>query len=176
MVMSKIDFLKEQLMEARSFVSRLMSELPEDLWYVIPEGTDSNFIWQVGHLLVSQNFHTMTSITGVNEEVGKLLPIQYYNRIFNGMGTLHRSIEKNLIPVSELRRQLEVVHKICLDNLDTLNDDVLSEQLEPLPFTHPVAEIKYEALSWSFKHEMWHSAEMEDIKRRLGYPIVWMKK
>jgi len=54
--MSKIDFLKEQIIEARTFVNRLMSELPEDLWYVIPEGTDSNFIWQVGHLLVSQNF------------------------------------------------------------------------------------------------------------------------
>ena len=59
--MSKIDFLKEQIVEARTFVNRLMSELPEDLWYVIPEGTDSNFIWQVGHLLVSQNFHTLTS-------------------------------------------------------------------------------------------------------------------
>lgn len=44
--MSKIDFLKEQIIEARTFVNRLMSELPEDLWYVIPEGTDSNFIWQ----------------------------------------------------------------------------------------------------------------------------------
>ena len=63
--MSKIDFLKEQIIEARTFVNRLMSELPEGLWYVIPEGTDSNFIWQVGHLLVSQNFHTLTAVTGV---------------------------------------------------------------------------------------------------------------
>ena len=30
--MSKIDFLKEQIIEARTFVNRLMSELPEDLW------------------------------------------------------------------------------------------------------------------------------------------------
>ena len=82
--MSKIDFLKEQIIEARTFVNRLMSELPEDLWYVIPEGTDSNFIWQVGHLLVSQNFHTLTAVTGVNEKVGRLVPIQKYNRIFNG--------------------------------------------------------------------------------------------
>ena len=161
--MSKIDFLKEQIVEARTFVNRLMSELPEDLWYVIPEGTDSNFIWQVGHLLVSQNFHTLTAITGVNERVGRLVPIQKYNRMFNGMGTLHRSIEK------------EIVHQICIENLETLNDDVLAECLQPLPFEHPVAETKYEALSWSFKHEMWHSAEMEAIKRDLGYPIVWMK-
>lgn len=79
--MSKIDFLKEQIIEARTFVNRLMSELPEDLWYVIPEGTDSNFIWQVGHLLVSQNFHTLTAVTGVNEKVGRLVPIQKYNTL-----------------------------------------------------------------------------------------------
>ena len=29
--MSKIEFLKEQMIEARAFVKRLMSELPEDL-------------------------------------------------------------------------------------------------------------------------------------------------
>ena len=109
--MSTIDFLKEQIIEARTFVNRLMSELPEDLWYVIPEGTDSNCIWQVGHLLVSQNFHTLTAVTGVNEKVGRLVPIQKYNRIFNGMGTLHRSIEKDLIPVAELREQTEIVHQ-----------------------------------------------------------------
>ena len=81
------------------------------------------------------------------------------------MGTLHRSIEKDLIPVAELREQTEIVHQICIENLETLNDDVLAECLQPLPFKHPVAETKYEALSWSFKHEMWHSAEMEAIKR-----------
>lgn len=38
--MSKIDFLKEQIIESRNFVNRLVSELPENLWYTIPEGTD----------------------------------------------------------------------------------------------------------------------------------------
>lgn len=174
--MSKLEFLREQIVEARTFVKRLMSELPEDLWYVIPEGTDSNFIWQVGHLLVSQNFHTMTAITGVNEKVGRLLPIREYNRLFSGMGTLHRSLEKHLIPVTKLKKQLDTVHQICIENLENLSDDVLSDPLAPLPFKHPVAEIKYEALSWSFKHEMWHSAEMEAIKRELGYPVLWMQK
>ncbi len=35
--MSKIDFLKEQIIESRNFVNRLVSELPENLWYTIPE-------------------------------------------------------------------------------------------------------------------------------------------
>ena len=104
------------------------------------------------------------------------MPIKEYNRIFNGMGTMHRSIEKDMIPVLKLKEEFEIVHQICISSLETLNDDILSDCLEPLPFKHPVAEVKYEVLAWSFKHEMWHSAEMEAIKRDLGYPIVWMKQ
>ena len=101
--MSKIDFLKEQIIESRNFVNRLVSEVPENLWYTIPEGTDSNFAWQIGHLIISQNFHAITCITGRNETVSKLIPVIDYVKVFNGMGTLHRSAEKHLIPVAELK-------------------------------------------------------------------------
>ncbi|MCD7971495.1 MAG: DinB family protein [Candidatus Azobacteroides sp.] len=172
--MSKIEFLKQQIIESRNFVNRLVSELPEALWYTIPEGTDSNFAWQIGHLIVAQNFHTLTVISGVNEKVCREIPLKEYNKIFNGMGTLHRSVEKDLVPVRQLRNQLNMVHAICLENLEKLTEETLMQKLEPIPFRHPVATIKYEALSWSFKHEMWHCAEMEEIKRMLGYPIRWL--
>lgn len=90
------------------------------------------------------------------------------------MGTLHRSVEKDLIPTTELKKQLDAVHEICIRNLSLLDDRILSENLEPIPFKHPVADNKHEALSWCFKHEMWHSAEMEAIKRALGHPVKWM--
>lgn len=172
--MSKIIFLKEQIIEARNFVNRLVSELPDNLWYTIPEGTDSNFAWQIGHLIISQNFHAITCITGRNDAVSQVIPVMEYVELFNGMGTLHRSVEKDLIPTAELKRQLDAIHDICIANLSLLDNSILSENLEPIPFKHPVANNKYEALSWSFKHEMWHSAEMEAIKRALGYPIKWM--
>lgn len=172
--MSKIIFLKEQIIEARNFVNRLVSELPDNLWYTIPEGTDSNFAWQIGHLIISQNFHAITCITGRNDAVSQVIPVMEYVKLFNGMGTLHRSVEKDLIPTAELKRQLDAIHDICIANLSLLDNSILSENLEPIPFKHPVANNKYEALSWSFKHEMWHSAEMEAIKRALGYPIKWM--
>jgi hypothetical protein len=173
-MMSKIEFLRDQIMESRNFVNRLISELPEDLWYTIPTGTDSNFAWQIGHMMMSQNFHAITVITGRNEKVGNLIPVADYVKLFNGMGTLHRSVENNLVPASTLKEQFDAVHEICMDNLSRLTDDMLGEKLEPIPFKHPVANIKYEALSWCFKHEMWHSAEMEAIKLALGHPIKWM--
>ena len=162
--MRKIDFLREQIIESRNFVNRLISEIPQDLWYTIPESTDSNFAWQIGHLMISQNFHAITCITGRNPKIAELIPIVDYVKIFNGMGTLHRSVEKNLISAYKLKEQFDAIH------------DILIEQLEPIPFKHPVANNKYEALSWCFKHEMWHSAEMEAIKVALNYPIVWLEK
>lgn len=123
--MSKIEFLKDQIIESRNFVNRLVSELPQDLWYVIPENTDSNFAWQMGHLIVAQNFHAITVITGVNDRVAKLIPLPRYNKIFNGMGTLHRSVEKDLIPAAELKEQFDVVHEICIENLSRLDDTIL---------------------------------------------------
>ncbi len=39
----------------------------------------------------------------------------------------------------------------------------------------PAAKVKYDALSWGFKHEMWHSAETKEIKRTLGHPIKWLQ-
>ena len=172
--MSKIEFLKNQIIESRSFVNRLISEIPEELWYTIPKNTDSNFAWQIGHVMMAQNFHAITVINGRNEEVDKLIPVVRYNKIFNGMGSLHRSIDKDLIPTSTLINQLDTVHEICIRNLEKLSDEILTDNLEPIPFKHPVANNKYEALSWCFKHEMWHSAEMEAIKIVLGYPIKWM--
>jgi len=173
--MNKIDFLKDQIIESRNFANTLISEIPEDLWYTIPENTDSNFAWQIGHLLISQNFHAITCITGRNESVYNFIPLVDYVKQFNGMGTLHRSVEKDIIPTSMLKKQFDTVHNICMENLNKLDDSILSEKLEPIPFKHPVAETKYEALSWCFKHEMWHCAEMEEIKTALGYPHKWLK-
>ena len=65
--MCKIDFLVDQIIESRNFVNRLISEIPQDLWYIIPSNTDSNFAWQIGHLMMAQNFHGITVITGKNE-------------------------------------------------------------------------------------------------------------
>ena len=173
--MSKIEFLKDQIIETRKFTNRLISELPGDKWYEKPENTDSNFAWQIGHLIVSQNFHTLTVISGRNAKVAESLPLDRYNKIFYGMGTSHRSVSSDIIPVNKLKEEFDLVFNIAIENLITLAEENLYDKLEPIPFKHPIAETKYEALSWSYKHEMWHCAEMEEIKRLLGYPIKWLK-
>ena len=173
--MTKIEFLHDQIIETRNFTNRLIGELPEEKWYVIPEGTDSNFAWQIGHLIASQNFHQLIVISGLNAKIAEHVQIDRYNRLCYGMGATHRSLSADLIPVNKLKADLEFVHQTAIDHLMTLQEEQLVDQLEPIPFKHPMADNKYEAISWSFKHEMWHCAEMEDIKLRLGYPTKWMK-
>jgi hypothetical protein len=173
--MSTIEFLINQFIETRKFTNRLINELPDDKWYIIPENTDSNFAWQIGHIIVSQNFHALTVISGRNTEVSENIPLDRFNKLFYGMGSAHRSVQKDLIPVKKLKEYLDLVQKVSIENLMKFTEENLSDQLEPIPFKHPVAETKYEALSWSFKHEMWHCSEIEGIKRLLGYPTKWMK-
>lgn len=171
--MIRVKFLRNQIIESRIFINKLIKELPEDLWYTIPENTNSNFAWQIGHLIISQNFHAITVITGKNEKVFELVPILQYEKLFSGNGTKNRSLKKDLIPPATLKQQLNTVHEICIENLSKLRDEILEDDIEPIGGKHPIANTKYEALSWCFKHEIWHGSEMEDIKKALDYPRVW---
>lgn len=173
--MTTIEFLRNQIIESRTFVNRLIGELPDDLWYTIPENTDSNFAWQIGHLLLSQNFHIFSCSLGRNPKVFEKVPVQDYLKVFNGLGSMHRSVTKDLAPPSRLRKEFDFVHELCIESLCGLPDEILGEKLEPIPFKHPIAKNKYDAISWSFKHEMWHAAEMEQIKITLNHQTKWIE-
>ena len=171
---NRIQFLSEQIRETRDFTNRLMSEIPKELWFEVPAHTDMNFAWQIGHLIASQNFHCITVIHGRNPRVFERMPIMKYNRSFYGMGTEHRSIEQGIYPASQLQEHLDLIQQITLELLETFPEKKLDDPLEPVPLKHPLATTKYEEFSWSFKHEMWHCAEMELVKRLIGKPIQWV--
>lgn len=173
--MTTINFLRDQVIETRKFTNRLISEMPKDLWYTIPKDTNSNFAWQIGHILMAQNFHILACALGRNQRIIEKFPIQDYSRVFRGLGSLERSVEKEYVSPDKLIEYFNYVYELCLEGLEKVKDDILLDKLEPIPFKHPVANNKYEAISWSFKHEMWHCAEMEHIKLQLGKQLKWIK-
>lgn len=171
--MTTLDFLKDQVIETRNFTKRLISEMPEDLWFEIPENTDSNFAWQVGHIFVAQNYHVISCVFGREPKIFEKIPIRSYMKVFAGLGSLHRSVDKDFVTIPELTENLDFVFDLCIEKLDKTNDEILKEELEPTPFRNPIAKNKYQSISWSFKHEMWHCAEMEQIKIKFGKQFKW---
>jgi hypothetical protein len=173
--MTTMNFLKDQVIETRNFTKRLISEMPEELWYEIPNHTDSNFAWQMGHLFLAQNYHIISCAFGEEPKISEKLPIRAYARVFGGLGSPHRSVGKDFVSVAELKDHFDFVFDLCIDKLQHASDEILKDQLEPTLFKNPIALNKYEAISWSFKHEMWHCAEMEQIKIHLGKQFTWIK-
>lgn len=172
--MTTLDFLKNQVIETRNFTKRMISEMPEDLWFKIPENTDSNFAWQIGHILLAQNYHIISCAFGRDKVVFDRIPMQSYAKVFGGLGSPHRSVKKDFVSISELKDNFNFVFDLCIEKLDSANDEILTKDLEPTPFKNPIAKNKYDAISWSFKHEMWHCAEMEQIKIKLGKQFKWI--
>lgn len=167
-------FLKDQVIETRNFTNRLISEMPEDLWFVIPENTEANFAWQIGHLLLAQNYHIISCAFGRDKRVFEKIPMETYAKVFGGLGSPHRAVGNDLVSIPELRENLDFIFNLCLEKIENASEEILTKPLEPTLFKNPIAKNKYEAISWSFKHEMWHCAEMEQIKIRLGKQFRWI--
>lgn len=174
--MTTLEFLKKQIVETRSFTNRLIAEMPEDLWFETPEGTNSNFAWQIGHITLAQNYHIVSCAFGQDEEILEKIPLKEFAKIFGGLGSPDRSVSADIITASALTENFGFIFGKCVEKLNAADSSILQEPLEPTLFKNPIADVKYEAISWSFKHEMWHCAEMEQVKVLLGRQFQWLQQ
>jgi hypothetical protein len=148
-----------------------LSETPQEIWYETPDVIQSNIAWQVGHLIVSQYYHAIAVITGPNLALFNDVPLKDYFPIYS---MFTKSVHNELKPSPDkLFMELDIVNKYADKQLDTLTDADLDAELEPTRFPHPIAKTKYEALTWNFRHEMWHLGQISTLKRILGHPTKW---
>jgi hypothetical protein len=167
----KINFIREQNRLTREQTIKILSETPHEIWYETPDVFQSNIAWQVGHLIVSQYYHAIAVITGPNLALFDDVPLKDYFPIYSMFTT---SVINDLKPSPDkLLMELDLVDKYADKQLDTLSDRDLDKPLEPTRFPHPIAKTKYEALTWNFKHEMWHLGQISTLKRILGNPTTW---
>jgi hypothetical protein len=171
--MNRIKIIDEQAQQTREFTKKLIYEVPEDKWYTTPQQINSNIAWQVGHLIMSQNFHSITVVAGANEKIKETIPLKEYAALYAMGATPLQNREAGPLP-SILKRQLDFVDMVAREVLFALSDDELDNPLVTTGFPHPVAKTKYEALTWSFKHEMWHCGQISMIKRIIGIPTKWV--
>lgn len=167
----KLDFIKEQNRVTRKQTIKLLTETPFNLWYHTPEVIQSNIAWQVGHLIISQFYHSIAVISKPDLKIYEVIPLKAYFPIYS-MAT--KSTINELKPSPEtLLEQLETINKYANRVIDHLKEEDLIAGLEPTKFPHPIAKTKYEALTWCFRHEMWHLGQIATLKRILNNPVQW---
>ena len=170
----RIKFIKDQNSLTRNLTIELLEQTPFDQWYITPEIIKSNIAWQVGHLIVSQFYHSIAVIQKPQLEIYTKIPLKEYFPIYS-MATKSTLNELNPTPET-LLSQLEMINKYANQTIESLREEDLDKELEPTKFPHPIAKTKYEALTWSFRHEMWHLGQIATLKRVLNNPINWYKK
>ncbi len=167
----KVEFIREQSITTRELTKKLLAETPFELWYETPKIIESNIAWQVGHLIVSQYFHSIAVITGPNLDIFNEVPLTSYFPIYSMMT---KSTINDLQPEpSRLLNELEIINNYASKQFDNLTDTELASPLEPTKMRHPIAKTKYEALTWSFRHEMWHLGQISTLNRIFGNPTKW---
>jgi len=170
--MNRIEFIEQQSQETRLMTKKLIKDISDDLWYETPEIIHSNIAWQIGHLIIAQMYHSISVITGSSKKISEVIPLKYYIPKY-GMGS-DPADHKEIKPRPEqLREQLDFINDVAIKELRKLDDGELDEALAPTRSTHPIARTKYEALTWSFKHEMWHCGQISILKRVLGKATDW---
>ena len=172
--MDTVHFLIDQFKLSRGKIFELLNEVPHDVWFKNAGAPNSNVAWQVGHLVLASNYHCISLVLGINEAMIQKDSFKIYMKYCIGLGSINRSLPEGFISVEDLISDLKEVHDISITGLRNLQDSDLNRPLEPTKMKHPFAKTKYEALSWAFKHDIWHCAEIENLKMNLGIGHKWM--
>ena len=166
-VKMKLEFIKEQTDWVDKWTTGLISNLSETDWEVFPS-LKTSLNWEVGHIIISKYFHCVQSVLKPDDEIIQKvkanIPLDdFFKYYFAGSDPTelwsNRPNPKRLL---ELR---EVINEAASTALEKLTESVLQENTE---IKNPVAKIKYDALTFSFKHQMWHNGQIAMIKRVVG--------
>lgn len=160
--MTEIQLLINQTADAYQWTNKLVEALPLDKWQIIPPTVESSINWQVGHLIISQYFHSIMVIRGHQMDIFQQLPIRDYSEWFNLSGPA-QSVGQ--VESAKLGADLLVMQQKSLAILATLQVSELDNPLEPTPTPHPIATTKREAIDWNIKHTMYHCGQIGLIKR-----------
>ena len=165
MLNTKTAIILEQTQNAYQWVDKLVASIDPSLWDKIPANLETNLSWQVGHLSLSFNYHSIMVIAGHQTDLYQQFPIQQYAKLF-----FSRTAEAcvGVYSPADLLKHLKAVQNKSIEIISNLNDTLQDQPLEPTDFPHPIAKTKYEALDWNVKHTMWHCGQIAMLKRCLG--------
>ncbi len=166
--MDKIQLLIKQTEDAYKWTHKLVSTIPVDAWKETPKIIASNISWQIGHLILSEYYHSILVTVGHQQDILAQIPLKEYTKLFSFNTNPEANI--NSTNPKELLAHLSIVEKKSIEVLQSLTEEDLKDDLVPGGMKHPVAKNKYEAIDWNIKHTMWHCGQIAIIKRIINEP------
>ncbi|MFO0942703.1 MAG: DinB family protein [Pirellulales bacterium] len=148
---------------ARQYAMQLISSVPNDLWYKIPEGMSTHLAWQVGHLAVSQYGLMLFRQRGRAEGDVELMP-GWLRKQF-GRGTKPMIQNESTPKPEDLLARLNQIHQQSIVEVSQLSTVTMREACD-MPFC--VYPNKLGALMFAPIHEGIHSGQIGLIRRGLG--------
>ena len=58
------EILHKQTKHSYHWLNKIIEDIPENKWELTPEKIETNIVWQIGHLIVSINYHSIIVING----------------------------------------------------------------------------------------------------------------
>ncbi len=155
--------IKDQLQSADEWTAMLVDDLEKELWLESPAPLNTNINWLVGHILISKYFHAVVCTVGEQPELKKLFPLDDYISIYNRKSDPLKKVARK--PAKDtLLDHLHSTDRYTLDVVDRLDEAALTH---PTRVTNPVATTQLDALTYCFKHQMWHNGQISMLKRIL---------
>lgn len=148
---------------ARQYAMQLISSVPSELWYKIPDGMSTHLAWQVGHLAVSQYGLMLFRQRGRAEGDVELMP-GWLRKQF-GRGTTPMAPGESTPSAEELLARLNQIHQQAIAEVGQLSTNTLREACD-MPFC--VYPNKLGALMFAPIHEGIHAGQIGLIRRGLG--------
>jgi DinB superfamily len=159
-VLGQVDFVRRYTLD-------LLSNVPDELWPIVPTGATSHIAWQVGHLAVSQYGLMLFRQRGRAEGDLELMP-GWLRKKF-GRGTVPSSAPSEIPSKAELLSTLDRIHVASLAVAPSLTAEQL---LEPTDMPYAVHPMKIGALLFCPLHESIHAGQIGLLRRCHGLPSV----
>lgn len=149
--------------KSRTYISNLLSDIPESHWNTIPENNYSNLLWQFGHILASEYRLILLRTRGKVESDGSFMPTDFIELF--AKGSLASSSNKynlqNLFQIE--KQQTEVIDNESLSWTENFLDQKAEGDL------HPMFSKKIEAIEYAIFHNYLHCGQIGIIRRQLGF-------
>lgn len=162
--MNILEFIISEMTFADEWTRRLAADMPEQQWQQTPDNVGTNINWLLGHIVISNYFHSIASIVGITHPIKDDISLRKYN-LFYGRGSVPTEHQDRKPNKERLLHDLTIVKSHAVELIQTLNANDLDV---PTMVDNPIATTKFEALTFAPKHQMWHCGQIALVHRAMG--------